>query len=251
MKTNIFTLRLLASLGLFLLLGSSPACGADDGVRIKRDGRSPRLDLYLPALAAKPLPLIVWIHGSGWRNGGKDGNILPLRMTRRGYAVASLDYRLSGEAKFPAQIEDSKAAIRWLRAHAKDYHLDPIRFGAWGSSAGGHLVALLGTRGGVTAFDAGAHLDESSAVQAVWDYFGPTGFLRMGGQHDGADSPESFLLGGPIQQHRDKATQANPITYVSKDDPPFLIVPVNQLLSGAWLLMLAKNRAALPKPTHQ
>ncbi|MDZ4290102.1 MAG: prolyl oligopeptidase family serine peptidase, partial [Prosthecobacter sp.] len=116
------------------------------------------------------------------------------------------------------------AAIRWLRAHAKDFNLDPQHFGAWGSSAGGHLVALLGTSGDEKVFDVGANLDQSSRVQAVCDYFGPTDFLRMGGSHDDADSPESLLIGGPIQQHKDKAAQANPITYVSKDDPAFLIV---------------------------
>ena len=107
-----------------------------------------KLDLYLPK-SDGPLPLVIWIHGGGWRQGTKGGNLPALRLARRGYAVASLDYRLSGDAKFPAQIEDCKAAVRWLRAHVKKYNLNPDRFGAWGSSAGGHLVALLGTSGGV------------------------------------------------------------------------------------------------------
>jgi hypothetical protein len=136
-----------------------------------------KLDLYLPEKADGPLPLIIWVHGGGWQNGSKDG-CPPLRggYIERGYAVASINYRLSGHAVFPAQIEDCKAAIRWLRAHAKEYGLDAKRFGVWGSSAGGHLVALLGTSGDVKEFDVGANLDQSSRVQAVCDYYGPTDF---------------------------------------------------------------------------
>jgi acetyl esterase/lipase len=145
--------------------------------------------------------------------------------------VASINYRLSQHAKFPAQIEDCKAAVRWLRAHAADYRLDPDRFAAWGASAGGHLAALLGTAGDIKAFDVGANLDRSSRVQAVVDYFGPTDFLQMdahrlpeGMTHNGAESPESQLIGGAIQENREKTSRANPITYVSADDPPFLVV---------------------------
>jgi len=159
----------------------------------------------------------------------------------RGYAVASINYRLSGHAIFPAQIEDCKAAIRWLRAHAKEYNLDTKRFGVWGSSAGGHLVALLGTSGDVKEFDVGTHLDQSSRVQAVCDYYGPTDFTVFVttpgyGSHASEASPEAKLIGGAVMENKDKAARVNPITYVSKDDPPFLIVhgdkdptvPINQ-----------------------
>ncbi len=146
-------------------------------------------------------------------------------------AVASLDYRLSQDARFPAQIEDCKAAVRWLRANAVKYGLDPERFAAWGASAGGHLAAMLGTTGDVKRFDVGENLDQSSRVQAVVDYFGPTDFLQMdahrlpnGQVHDAADSPESQLIGGPIQENKEKTALASPIVYVSPDDPPFLIV---------------------------
>lgn len=107
-----------------------------------------KLDLFVPEKADGPLPLIIWIHGGGWQNGSKDG-CPPLRAgyTERGYAVASINYRLSGHATFPAQIEDCKAAIRFLRANAEKYNIDPNRIGVWGASAGGHLVALLGTTG--------------------------------------------------------------------------------------------------------
>jgi len=201
-----------------------------------------KLDLFLPEKAAGPLPLIIWIHGGGWQNGSKEG-CPPLRngYTERGYAVASINYRLSGHAVFPAQIEDCKAAIRWLRANAEEYHLDPQRFGVWGSSAGGHLAALVGTSGDVRAFDVGANQDQSSHVQAVCDYFGPTDFMVFvttpGYQsHATPNSPEAKLIGGAVADNKAKAASANPITYVSQDDPAFLIVhgdkdplvPINQ-----------------------
>jgi acetyl esterase/lipase len=192
-----------------------------------------KLDLYVPS-ARERLPLIVWIHGGAFRMGSKEGlefDAPPLEYLDRGYAIASLNYRLSQHALFPAQIEDCKAAVRWLRAHAQQFQLDPNRFGSWGPSAGGHLAAMLGTAGGVAEFEVGEHLDISSRVQAVVDYFGPTDFLQMdahrppdGMIHDTADSPESQLVGGAIQEHPDWVARANPVTYVASDAPPFLIV---------------------------
>ncbi|MEZ4863927.1 MAG: alpha/beta hydrolase [Caldilineaceae bacterium] len=216
-----------------------------------------KLDLYLPAQnaeggAASPKnedaeggaasakskgekhPLIIWIHGGAFRVGSKEGNEnnpLHFEYVTQGYALASINYRLSQHAIWPAQIEDCKAAVRWLRAHAAEYKLDPERFAAWGPSAGGHLVAMLGTAGHVSEFEVGAHLDVSSRVQCVVDYFGPTDFLQMDAQrppdgmiHNAPDSPESELVGGNIQEHPDKVARANPITYVTADVPPFLIV---------------------------
>jgi acetyl esterase/lipase len=107
-----------------------------------------RLDLYLPEKAEGRLPVVIWIHGGAWRGGSKDGGpAVPL--SAKGYAVASINYRFSQHAVFPAQIEDCKAAVRWLRANAATYQLDPDHIGVWGASAGGHLVALLGTTAGV------------------------------------------------------------------------------------------------------
>ena len=177
------------------------------------------------------MPVVVWIHGGGWRGGSREsgiGRLIPL--ARRGYFGASIEYRLSGEATFPAQIEDCKAAIRFLRSRARDYGIDPGRIGVWGSSAGGHLAAMLGTSGEVEELEGeGGSPGESSRVQAVCDFFGPTDLLRMNEQgsrmdHNAADSPESLLIGGPIQRLPEQAARANPITYVSPDDPPFLIV---------------------------
>jgi acetyl esterase/lipase len=178
--------------------------------------------------------VIIWVHGGGWAAGDKSG-CPPLRQgyAQRGYAIASLHYRLSQHAVFPAQIEDCKAALRWLRAQAARYRLDPERFGVWGSSAGGHLVALLGTTGDVKAFDVGGHLDRSSRVQCVMNDYGPTDFSRMDAHrppgatmvHNSPQSPESRLIGADISDraHAALVARANPITYVSPDDAPFLI----------------------------
>jgi acetyl esterase/lipase len=189
-----------------------------------------KLDLFLPEKASGPLPLIIWVHGGGWQNGSKDG-CPPLRggYVERGYAVASINYRLSQHAVFPAQIEDCKAAIRYLRAHAQEYGLDPQRFGVWGSSAGGHLVALIGTSGAVKPFDVGPNLDQSSRVQAVCDYYGPTDFTAFVStpgyeRHADAASPEAKLIGGAVLENKEKAARVNSITYVTRDDPAFLIV---------------------------
>jgi acetyl esterase/lipase len=188
-----------------------------------------KLDLYLPANARKP-PLIVMIHGGAFKSGSKDGQN-PVPFLEQGYAVAALNYRLSGHAVFPAQIEDCKAAVRWLRAHAGEYGYDPNRFGAVGSSAGGHLVAMLGTTGSTAKFDVGEHLGVSSRMQAVVDNFGPTDFLQMdahrvpnGQVHNTPDSPESELIGGNLQDNPEKVRNANPVTYVTKDCPPFLVI---------------------------
>ena len=225
-----------ATLVLTQRRGSAETPKVPEGVTVYRDvayvpegHERQKLDLYIPEMG-EDLPLIIWVHGGAWRGGDKTHTIR-MEYLKAGYAGASLNYRLSQHAIFPAQIEDVKAAVRWLRANAKTYRLDPNRFAAWGSSAGGHLVAMLGTTGDVAEFEVGENLKVSSRVQAVVDYFGPTDFLQMDAQslpeglvHDAPDSPESQLVGGPIQEHQDRVARANPITYVSKDDSPFLII---------------------------
>jgi acetyl esterase/lipase len=211
-----------------------------EGVKVERDltygthKERNTLDLYLPAEDKAPRPLVIWIHGGAWRGGSKDGGPRPaIQLLRHGYAVASINYRLSQHAPFPAQIDDCKAAVRFLRANASKYGLDPDHFGVWGGSAGGHLVALLGTSGDVKDLEGdGSNPGVSSRVQAVCDFFGPANFLTIAAQsgpgstiqHDAPDSPESLLLGGPILDRKDAARRASPVTYITKDDPPFLIV---------------------------
>jgi len=192
-----------------------------------------KLDLYLPASGSR-WPLVVSIHGGAFRMGSKDAE--PARsagaFVAKGFAVAAINYRLSQHAVFPAQIEDCKSAVRWLRANAPRHGFDPARIASYGGSAGGHLAAMLGVTGDVKAFEVGPILGESSRVQAVVDFFGPTDFLQMDAHrpnaqamvHETPDSPESQLVGGPIRDHPDRVARANPVTYVTKDDPPFLIV---------------------------
>lgn len=229
-------LSILAAVATVAALGQAPPIPLPNGWTAHRDlryvsfgGERQSLDLYLPP-GDTPKPLVIWIHGGAWRAGSKQ-NPMPLRLIPdAGYAIASVNYRLSQQAKFSAQIEDCKAAVRWLRANAKQYRLDPDRFAAWGASAGGHLAALIGTSDG--KFDIGENLQHSSRVQAVIDYFGPTDFFQMDDhalpgapwRHDAPDSPESQLLGGPLRENDLMAARANPIHYASKGDPPFLIV---------------------------
>ena len=250
MKTIARLLAALAMLSPIISSAAPPRGGAlPADTRIERDlvyGRTERrdlkLDLYLPPGDA-PKPLLIWIHGGAWSMGSKNAPSPAQQFVASGYAVAHVGYRLSQEARWPAQMHDCKAAVRWLRANAAEYHLDPQRFAAWGSSAGGHLVAVLGTSGDVADIEGASNdLKESSRVQAVVDWFGPTDFLQMdkaGSEmnHDAARSPESHLIGGAIQENKDAAAKANPITYIGKGAlPPFLImhgerdrtVPFNQ-----------------------
>jgi len=187
-----------------------------------------KLDLYLPAQPKGPL--LVWIHGGGWRAGGK-GNPPGLAMVKKGVAVASIEYRLSQHAIFPAQIEDCKAAIRWLRAHAGDYGYKREMVAAWGASAGGHLVALLAVTGEVKDFDVGAHLDQSSAIQCGIDWFGPADFPGYDEklptpmvQRENPASVLAQLFGGPVSQKLELAKRASPVTWATKQAAPLLIM---------------------------
>lgn len=199
-----------------------------DGVTADRDvaygtHERQKLDVYVPK-GDGPFPLILWVHGGGWEGGSKDSAGPVVNMLARGYAVASTNYRLSRHAAFPAQIHDVKGAVRYLRANAKKYKIDGDRIGVAGGSAGGHLVALLGTSGDVKELegDVGPK-DVSSRVQCVIDFFGPTDLLKLS-PANAKENPVTRLLGGSTADKRELAVSANPITYVSKDDPPFLIV---------------------------
>jgi acetyl esterase/lipase len=189
----------------------------------KGEGRQ-MLDLFIPTGAKGPTPLILWFHGGGWFCGDKGGPWSEDELTARGYAVASVNYRYVSQGLHPAQIEDCKAAIRYLRANAKKFNIDPKRVGVWGHSAGGHLAALLGTSGDVKALEGtGGNLNQSSRVQAVIDLAGPTDLL-LPNQPGALADVFKGLVGGPVEQHKDLAASASSVTYVSKDDPPFLIV---------------------------
>jgi acetyl esterase/lipase len=183
------------------------------------------------------LPVIAHIHGGAWSGGSREGGHgrLAPYVASGDYAAVAIGYRLSGEAIWPAQIYDCKAAIRWIRANAKKYNLDSDKIGVVGESAGGHLVALIGTSGGVEALEGelGPHKGVSSKVQCVVDQYGPSDLPAMQEfpsslNHEAASSPEGKLIGGSINAKKDIAIAASPITYVSADDPPFLIIHGNK-----------------------
>jgi acetyl esterase/lipase len=235
---------LAASAGWSAGVVAEPAVETKGGVRAEKnipyvtDGDpAQRLDLYLPdPPAEKPLPLVVWVHGGGWKGGSKAG-CPAKRMVQKGYAAASVEYRFSQKAVFPAQIQDCQAAIRWLRANGKQYNIDPARIGVMGDSAGGHLVALLGTSGGKKAFPpVGGNEDQSDRVQAVCDFYGPADFttvLQQAADDKNArnifafntpSDPYSCLIGAKLGEDRQKTDAVSPVHYVSADNPPFLIL---------------------------
>jgi acetyl esterase/lipase len=189
------------------------------------NGTSLKLDLYRPKAPSLNLPCVVWVHGGGWKQGSK--NRCPATwLVNHGYVVVSIDYRLTDTAIWPAQIDDCRSAIRWLRDHAVEYGLDAQRIGVWGGSAGGHLVALLGTTVPPT--------DEktSSRVSAVCDWYGPTDLLTMPANvlsegrklEDLASSNSAKLLGGSVRDRAELAAQVSALHHVSSDDTPFLIM---------------------------
>jgi acetyl esterase/lipase len=192
------------------------------------------LDIWIPETGEAPYPLVVFVHGGAFMMGDKSMDIAHVAdVLEAGYAAAGIDYRLSGEALFPAAVQDVKAAVRFLRANAAEYGLDPEAFAAWGASAGGNLVSMIGTTGDQqTVLDDPSlgNPDVSSAVDAVVAWFPPVDFLQMAGQFqelypaacageppsaDSPDSPESKYLGSPVQEVPELAAAANPISYIA------------------------------------
>jgi acetyl esterase/lipase len=201
-----------------------------------------KLDLYHSTTAKELRPAVIFLHGGGWFVGSprmvspvfgeKDQALAAL--AARGYVTIGATYRLSGEARFPAAIEDVKAAIRWTRANAAKYGIDPKRVALWGESAGAYLAILGGTSCGVAALEGkGGNPEQSSCVQAVVDFYGPNDFAQMDSQnrpdaqirHSAADSPESKFLGCSLPECPKELLQlASPLTSIKADTPPFLIM---------------------------
>ena len=210
------------------------------GVTVKKDiayvenGHArQKLDLYFPTNSTKnALPMVIYIHGGAWLEGSKE-QCPALDLLNHGFAVASINYRLSQHALFPAQIEDCKAAVRFIRAHAKEWGIDPKKVGVCGTSAGGHLVAMLGTACEDKQFEVGAHLDQSSRPTCVCNFFGVSDLTTIHQQSDPQQSviqhqlptsPESKLIGGTVADQPEQARAASPVFYVSKNDVPMLLL---------------------------
>jgi acetyl esterase/lipase len=216
------------------------------------------LDVYLPEQGEGPFPVIIAIHGGAFMGCDKaDLQVLPmLEGLKRDYAVVSINYRMSGEAKFPVLVQDAKAAVRWVRANAKQYRFDPQRIAAWGGSAGGYLSNMLGISAGIPVLEdlSLGNPDQPCNVQAVVAWYAPANFLKMdehlaasgllalpGFRHNEANSPESLLMGQQITEIPEKVKEANPETYIRTEAPPFLlqhgtrdpIVPVQQSIEFA------------------
>ncbi len=202
-----------------------------------------RLDIYLPKIQKTSYPVVISLYGSAWlANNAKQADMHTIGkvLLDAGFAVVTPNYRTSIEAKFPAQINDIKAVIRFVRANAVKYQLDTSFIGISGSSSGGNMAAMMGTSKNVKQFTLGKEMVDiegqvgpytsySSSVDAVVDWFGPTNMLVMdscGGTnfiHNAANSPASLYIGGPIQEHKDRCLLASPMTYINANTPPFLI----------------------------
>ena len=219
-----------------------------DIVYVKRgDQRVLKLDLYLPAGAKSPCPVAIWMHGGGWVMGNKNDWVNPLFLASRGFAVASIEYRLSFEARFPAQLEDCKAAVQYLRANSSAYHFDPNRIAAIGESAGGNLASLLGTTGSANGSPG------SDQVQAVIDLFGPADLTAFPDEEPKPNTAPFYarkLLGGMPRERPDLARAASPIYQIHPDTPPFLILhgegdPVVPL-AQSQMFLAALQKAGVP-----
>ncbi len=211
----------------FTAFGAEPFVKKADIPYVPDGGERQQLDLYLPIgyeKAEKPFPVICIIHGGGWGAGGKEhATGWAHRYVPQGYAVAGITYRFQPKDPMPAQVVDCKTAVRWLRAHAKEYNLDSDRFGAWGHSAGGHLTAFLGA-GDAKEFDLGENLDQSSAIQAAVDYCGPADFIGWLEENPNKKSMCKGLFGGNADEKKELIRNMSPVSHVSKDSCPMLIV---------------------------
>jgi acetyl esterase/lipase len=201
---------------------SIPGVLSRDVTYCTMDGLALKMDIYQPQPAPKqPAPTVLFVHGGGWTQGDKTapGNLVDFAaLVLRGYAVASIDYRLAPKYQFPAMLYDAKCAVRFLRAKAGTYNIDANRIGAMGDSAGGHIVSLLGATDAKAGFEQGEYLDQSSRVQAVADLYGPADLTSASGSIIG------LQLGRVFGTAPGAFEKASPVTYITPDDPPFLIL---------------------------
>jgi acetyl esterase/lipase len=248
MKNLVKKLSILALTVLVLLSATGCGLGSSSSFSVEPNYKdlvyapasaTQKLNLYIPTTGTGPFPVVINIHGGGFKFGDKGmlSEATGTALLNAGYAVASIDYRLSGEAIFPAAVQDAKAAVRFLRANAVEYNLNPDKIAVFGQSAGGNIASMVGVTGNISDYDDASLGNEgvSSAVQAVINHYGPTDFLQMDAQakaqncsasdqkHNDAGSFESAYIGAEIQTVPDQVGKSNPITYISADTPPFLI----------------------------
>jgi acetyl esterase/lipase len=188
-------------------------------------GKPLLMDVFLPAIPArKPTPTVLWLHGGGWERGDKNGNSGALLLVGAGFVTASIYYRLSGDAKFPAQIEDAKCGIRYLRSHAADYGIDPDSIGVAGASSGGHLALLVAATGPNARFEgSGGWAGTSSRVRAVCSYYGPTDFSAFMTEYGERGRNAIRKLVGLPPENTETYKRASPLSYVTPDMPPVLM----------------------------
>lgn len=246
MNKNILLIIAIIGMVIVPFVATDSAHEIPGGIRVYKDlfyatGSSnirQSLDLYLPAERNERAPLIIWIHGGGWMGGSKEEPPMH-EFVDKGYAFAAINYRLTNEAHFPEIFYDCKAAVRYLRAHAQEYNLDPNRFGVWGYSAGAVMAALLGTTGDTRDLEGNeGNAEQSSALQAVVCWAGAGDLTKLNDEIralraqgvktkldiDTSQAPLTLYLGGKVEDKLELAKQASAGNYVTKADPPFLVV---------------------------
>lgn len=256
---NLTLLKIAGAVGLVKVMDLKPEIPADiaefkDLVYKHTDQRELKLDIYHLKNLEKTAPVLIFIHGGAWKKGDKsDYLVYLLDFARKGYVTATLSYRFSQEAKFPAAVEDVKCAVRWLRTHAAGYHIDPHKMAVIGGSAGGHLAMMIGYSADVKEFDKDCAADSvSSRVQVVVNLYGPTDLTT-----EFAIKQKSLLefIGQPYDSAAEIYRQASPLTYITGDDPPTLIfhgtiddtVPVRQ----SDILKDALDKAGVANEYHR
>jgi acetyl esterase/lipase len=223
----------LLALGAAACLAAVVPARAQDDIVVENgveyanpDNQHLQLDLARPAKGDGPFPAILCIHGGGFRAGTRDGySGLIRQLAERGYVAVTITYRLSPKYQFPAAVWDSKAAVRWLRANAAKYHVDPARIGVTGGSAGGHLAQFLGVTADVPQFEGdGSHREQSSRVQCVVNYFGPSDFTKSYGKSVDAAEVLPLFLGGNLETAHQRHIVSSPLYWVTPDAAPTLCV---------------------------
>ena len=188
-------------------------------------GQPLQLDIAVPKDGPGPFPAVLCIHGGGFRAGTRDGyDALCVQLAQRGYVAATVTYRLSPGAQFPAAVQDCKTAVRWLRANAAKYRLDPARIGATGGSAGGHLALFLGVTAGVPEFEGGGNPDQSSAVACVVSASGPTDFTKSYGKSVDAAEVLPLFFGGDLTTKLREHIHGSPLHWVTPHAAPTLCI---------------------------